>query len=339
MKVIGSRGRVYNRIYTEEEWNEVNKLNKALIDDFLEEYKQRKIKDSTIKQYFNDLRIIMLYIYKELDNKYILELNKKDFRRLSIWLSSTLNMSNARSNRVMSATRSLLTYIENDDDYDYDNNVARKVKGLPKEPVKTDEDNFFLSFEQVMKLRAELIKRGKLQHAVLLMMFFDSGGRRNEVLQIKKKGILEGNKTNIVVGKRGKLFPLVYLDDTKELIREYLNERGEDDIDSLWITGKGENKREATYETLYERVMYMSKVLSEIENKNIQFFPHSLRHTKSEVMSQGLDTRIIDEKTGKPRVFTLQQIQIFLHHTSSNVTEGYLKDHSEDMINEMFNFS
>jgi site-specific recombinase XerD len=333
------RGRVYNRIFDEQEWKEVNQNNKYAMEDFLEEYKQRKIKDSTIKQYFHDLRIVLLYIKRKLNNRDIFDLNKKDFRRFSLWLSDELKVSNARANRVMSAVRSLLTYCEDDDDYDYENNVAKKVKGLPREPVRTNEDDFFLSFEQVMKLREELLNRGRLQDAVLLMLFFDSGGRRNEVFQIIKNGILDGNKTNIVTGKRGKTFPLVYLNDTRDLIANYLKERGEDSIDSLWIMGKGENKRPVTYEALYDRVVAMSKILSEIEGKKIEFFPHSFRHSRCECLLQGHDARIIDKNTGLPKKFTLEEVQLFLHHSDPKTTQSYAKDHTEEIINNMFDFS
>lgn len=331
------RGRVYNRIFDEVEWKEVNPINKNAVEDFLEEYRQRKIKPSTIHQYFHDLRIVLLYIKRKLNNKSIFELGKKDFRRFSLWLSEDLKLSNARTNRLMSAVRSFLTYCEDDDEYEYDNNVAKKVKGLPKEAVKTNEDDFFLTFEQVMKLREELIKRGKLQHAVLLMLMFDSAGRRNEIAQVTKHGLTEGNKTNIVVGKRGKTFPLVYLNDTRELIKQYLEERGEDSIDSLWIVGKGENKRPASYESLYERVVYMSKVLSEIEGKKIEFFPHSLRHSRCECLLEGHDTRLLDEN-GNPKKFSLQEVQEFMHHSDPKTTQDYAKDHTEENIDKMFGF-
>lgn len=330
------RGRVYNRIFNEEDWENVNKENKLIMEDYLEEYKQRKIKPSTISQYKNDLRIVFIYILRELNNNSILNLKKKDFRRFNLWLQD-LNMSNARVNRMMSAMRSMLSYVEDDDDYEYDNNISKKVHGLPKEPVRTNEDNFFLTFEQIMKLREELIKRSELQLAVLLMLSFDSGARRNEVHQVKKQGLLENNKTNIVVGKRGKTFPLIYLDDTKELIKRYLEQRGEDSIDSLWVTGKDENKKPATYESLYDRVVKMSKILSEIEGKEIQFFNHSLRHSRAEVLLQGLDTRILD-KNGQPKKFALEQVQVILHHSDPKTTQLYTKDHTEDMINDMFGF-
>ena len=333
-----TRGRVYNRIYSDEEWVEVNQINIATAQDWIDEYKQRRKKASTIKQYSNDVRIILIYIKRHLNNRNILELNKKDFRNMSIWFSDDLKLSNARANGLMSCVRSLLTFCEEDDEYDYDNNIAKKVKGLPKEAVRTDENNFFLSFKQVMKLRDELVKRGKLQHAVLEMMLYDSAGRRNEIFQINKEGLLDGNKTNMVIGKRGKSFPLVYLNDTREFIKSYLEERGNDNIDCLWIIGEGENKRSATYDSLYDRVVYMSKVLSEIEGKTIEFFPHSFRHSRIECLLQGLDPRIIDPKTGKPKKFTLEEVQKFAHHSDPKTTQDYSKDHTEEEIDSMFGF-
>lgn len=334
-QMSNKRGKVYNKIFNEAEWELVKKENKLIIEDFLEEYRQRKIKDSTIKQYYNDLRIVMLYILRELENKSILELKKKDFRRFSLYLSDTLKVSNARSNRLMSAVRSLLTYIEDDDDYDYEINHSKKVKGLPKEAVRINEDDFFLSFEQVMKLREELIRLDRLQDAVLLMLMFDSGARRNEAYQVEKEGLLDGNRTNIVVGKRGKKFSLVYLNDTRDLIAQYLEQRGEDDISSLWIKGEGELKSPVSYNTLYDRVVSMSRLLSALEGRDIQFFPHSLRHSRCETLLQGEDTRILDEN-GKPKKFTLEQVKLLLNHSSVSVTELYKKDHTDTEVDNMF---
>ena len=160
-------------------------------------------------------------------------MNKKDFRGMSLYFTEECGMSSARVNRLKSSINSLLTFCEEDDDYDYEINMAKKVKGIPRERVRDDDDDFFFTFEEFIKVRDILVEKGKLQSAVLWSLGFDSAGRRNELLQVEKHGLTENNKTNIVVGKRGKKFCLVYLDDTKELIRQYLEERGEDDIDSL----------------------------------------------------------------------------------------------------------
>ena len=331
------RGRIYNNFYTPELWEQVNKENKRIIDDFLAEYKQRKKSKGTINGYFNDLRIIMIYILKELDNRCVLELNKKDFIGLSLYFTEECGMSPARTNRLKSAINSLLTFCEEDDDYEYEINMAKKVKGIPRERVKDNEDNFFFTFDEFIKVRDILVQRGRLQDAVLWSVGFDSAGRRNELFQIEKHGLLDGNKTNIVVGKRGKKFYLVYLDDTKELIRQYLKERGEDSIDSLWIKGTGENKQPITGDALYDRVCSISKILSEVRGEQCNIFPHTMRHSRLECLAQGTDTRLVDEN-GNPQKYPLEQVQVFAHHSDVSTTQGYLKDHSSELIDEMFGF-
>ena len=72
-----SRGKVYNKIYTPEKWELVNKENKDIIEDFLTEYRQQKKSENTIKQYFNDLRLIAIKIMEDFDNKSFLEMTKK----------------------------------------------------------------------------------------------------------------------------------------------------------------------------------------------------------------------------------------------------------------------
>ncbi len=333
-----SRGKIYNKFYTDELWAEVNKENKLILDDFLAEYRQRKMKPGTISGYKNDLRIILIYILTELNNKCILDLKKKDFRGLSLYFTENCGMSPARTNRLKSALNSMLTFCEEDDDYEYEINYAKKVKGIPRERVKDDEDNFFFTFDEFIKVRDILVERGKLQYAVLWSIGFDSAARKNELFQIEKHGLLNGNKTNVVVGKRGKKFQLVYLDDTKELIRQYLEERGDDNIDSLWIKGFGENKMPlSNSNAIYDRICYISKILSEVRGEECYIFPHTMRHSRLECLSQGTDTRLLDEN-GTPRKYPLEEIQIFAHHSDVSTTQTYLKDHSEETIDSMFGF-
>lgn len=332
-----ARGRIYNNFYTSELWAQVNKENKRILDDFLAEYRQRKKAKSTIDGYYQDLRIIFIYILKELDNRCVLELSKKDFRGLSLYFTEECNMSSSRTNRLKSAINSLLTFCEEDDDYDYDVNLAKKIKGIPREKARDNEDNFFFTFDEFIKVRDILVERGDLQLAVLWSLGFDSAGRRNELFQVTKHGLTEGNKTNVVTGKRGKKFPLVYLDDTKELIKRYLDERGDDDINSLWVKGKGDNKSPVTYDSIYNRICSISNILSEVRGEPCEIFPHTMRHSRLECLAQGTDTRLLDEN-GKPRMYPLEQVQVFAHHESCDTTKMYLKDHSEDTINQMFGF-
>ena len=228
-------------------------------------------------------------------------------------------------------------FCEEDDDYDYEINMAKKVKGIPRERVKDDDDDFFFTFEEFIKVRDILVEKGKLQAAVLWSLGFDSAGRRNELFQVTKHGLTDGNKTNTVVGKRGKKFCLVYLDDTKELIRQYLEQRGEDNIDSLWYKNLNGERVPITSDALYDRICSISKILSEVRGEECSIFPHSMRHSRLECLAQGTDTRLLDEN-GNPKKFPLEQVQVFAHHSDVSTTQSYLKDHSDDTINQMFGF-
>ena len=333
---MAGRGRIYNNFYTDELWEQVNKENKKIMEDFLQEYKQRKMSKGTISGYRNDLRIIMIYILRELDNRCVLDLKKKDFRNLSLYFTEECEMSAARTNRLKSAINSLLTFCEDDDDYEYKINYAKKVRGIPKSRVKDDDDDFFFTYDEFIKVRDILVKKEKWQLACLWSIGFDSAARRNELFQVQKHGLLDGNKTNIVVGKRGKKFPLIYLDDTREIIRKYLEWRGDDDIDSLWIKGSGDHKEPISDpNVLYDRIVSISKILSEVRGEPCNIFTHTLRHSRLECLSQGTDLRLLDEN-GNPKKFPLEQIQVFAHHSEPSTTQSYLKDHSEDTINSMF---
>lgn len=336
--MANKRGRVYNRTYTPEKWELVSKENKNILNDFLAEYRQRKKAKGTIDGYFQDLRILFIYIMENLDNKCVLELNKKDFRGIVLTLSEDMQLSSNRVNRMKSAVNSMLTFCEEDDDYDYDINMAKKVAGLPKERVRDNDNDFFFTFDEFIKVRDILIEKNRLQDAVLWSLGFDSAGRKNELYQVVKHGLLDGNKTNIVIGKRGKKFPLVYLDDTREIIKKYLEERGEDNIDSLWIKGKGGDKSPITLDALYDRICSISNILSEIRGENCNIFLHTMRHSRLECLSQGTDLRLVDENN-KPIKFELDKIMKFAHHSDVSTTQLYLMNHDDQEIDAMFGFN
>lgn len=326
-----ARGRVYNRIFNDKEWEEVNKQNKLILDDFLIELQSNKKSKGTINQYKNDLRIIFIYILRFLDNRPITTLTKKHFRNINLWFINELNLSSARCNRLMSAVRSMLTFVEEDDDYDYEINQASKIKGLPREPVR---ETFFLTDEQVKKLYDELMKQKKYIQALYLSLAYDSAGRRNECYQVLKTGLLERNFTNKVIGKRSKKFNLLYFDRTREILEIYLKDRGDDDIESLWVVNNNGVKTLIKYNDLYKYTVEMAEILEKIEDKKIPFNPHSLRHSSLENFSNG--SHYICKKLNKANGFALEELRVLANHSSTQTTEGYLKNKDSDILENMF---
>lgn len=331
-----SNRNVYNSFFDAETWKLVNKENVELMEDFLLELKQNKKSIGTINQYKGDIRIAFLYIYKYLNNRNVLELNKKDFRNYSLYLSGECGLSSARHNRMLSALRSLLTFAESEDDYSYDNNVAKKVRGLGKDPVR---EIFFLTDEQILKLRDELIKQKEYQKASLLMLSYDSAGRKAELAQVKKASFLDPlhSNTNKVIGKRRKTFSLVYFSGTKECVKLWLDQRGEDSIESLWVIGNGENRRAADSENIYEWFMVMRSLLSEMEGKEIDFNVHSLRHSSLQNLSD--NSHYICRELGMTSGFPIEKLKILANHSDISTTSNYLKDSSLEELSAMFNIT
>lgn len=318
------------KVFSTNKWLRVCATNKELLNDFLVELRSNRKSPRTIEQYGCDLRMVLCHILDDMDNKNILEMTRKDFRNIKMWYLTERNVSPARCNRVLSSIHSMLNYAEDDDDYEYDFNRSQKVKGVTKEGVK---EIVFLEDEQIKRLRDYLIEHKEYRLLALLDLFYDSGARRREIWQIKKDGLLDRNYTNVVEGKGGKKFPLVYFSRSKESLKLYLEQRGQDNIESLWVTGDKEHIEEAKYNKIYDWVMIMRKIISDIEQKPIMITPHSFRHSALQNMKNG--THYICKELKKDG-FSLEELKVYAHHNDTGTTEGYLKVNDNDILAEMF---
>lgn len=318
------------RLFNEQDWENLSEENKELYEDYLLELEANGKAKKTIKQYAFDIRAFMCWLVKEKNNKYILDLKRKDFRNFFLKLQRA-GTSAARINRFESSVRNLLEFACVSEDYDYETNYMSHIKGLQKEPVR---EIVFLSDQQVNILIDELLKRKHYQKALWVSLAYDSAARKGELWQVKKNNFLENNQTNIVIGKRGKKFKLIYFDRTKIIFKLYMRQRGKDNFDTLWVTGKGDNKRPLSYEGTYDFVNEFRKILEERTGEKIPVTPHSFRHSSLQAYSDGSHHVLVE--SGKEG-FNIHILQLLAHHSSSSTTEGYLKDQSEEQLAEAFN--
>ena len=320
----------YNRIYTEEKWEKVNKFNKDLLGDYMLQIKSEGKSAGSQKQYFNDSRIIMIYILEQLDNKPLYKLNRKSFRNMVLWMQEN-NMSSARINRMLSTARNLLNFGLDDDDYsdDFEDCKANpsRIKGMQKEKVR---NIVFLSDEEIHIIYNKLMEQEEYSQALLCALMYDSAGRRNEAFQVKRSDIsLEANFTATeVIGKRGKKFRLMYNDMTKEAFKK-LEESRDDNYDTPWLT---RSNTPASYETLYAWVVGWRKIIEETTGEYKEFNAHSWRHSALESLSTG--EHYVARKLGKK--FTIQELKLLAHHEDISTTDSYLRSKDEEMLLEAF---
>lgn len=317
---------VYNRIFTNEKWEQVNSYNKRLLRDYMLQIKSEGKSVASQKQYHNDARIILIYIMEELDNKPMYKLTRKSFRNMILWMQEN-GLSPARINRMLSTTRNLLNFGMDDDEFsdefeDCKANPSR-IKGMQKEKVR---DIVFLTNEEVMKIYDTLIDKKLYSQALLCGLMYDSACRRKEAFQVKRQDLsLDASFTaRDVIGKRGKKFKLMYHDLTKKAF-ELLEKNRTDNSDELWLTRSGEP---ASYETLYAWVISWQKILDNEKNFNA----HSYRHSALENYSTG--EHYVAKKLGKK--FTIQELKLLAHHEDISTTDSYLRNKDEDMLLEAF---
>lgn len=321
---------VYNRTFTPEKWELVNKGNKDIINDFITECKAQKKSVGTQKQYYNDCRIVAIYCLDQLENKCFLDLNKRDFRNFVIYCQEVWELSSARINRLLSCIHMLLNFCENDDDLyeDYTRNASEKVKGLPKEPVR---EITFIPDKVIGELYQKLMKEERYKEATLLALLYDSGCRKNEILQVERASITEdGNATNVVVGKRSKKFKCLYFSRTKESFKKYEATR-EDDNKMLFITQGGNN---ATVGAIYSWVKGWEKDLLEITGEDYSGLNvHTFRHCFVQNFLDGTHYLCAEMNLG---AVPLEKVKTLCHHESSDTTLNYADNNEDKDIEDLF---
>ena len=313
------------RLFNEADWEKVSEENKELYEDYLLELESQGKAKKTIKQYAFDIRAFMCWLVREKNNKYILDLKRRDFRNFFLKMQRA-KASAARINRFQSSIRNLLEYACMSDDYDYPINQMAHIKGLQKEPTR---EIVFLSDQQVNILIDELLKRKHYQKALFVSLAYDSAGRRNELHQIKKNDFLENNQTNTVVGKRGKKFKLIYFNRSKIIYKLWMRQRGDDNFDTLWVTGKGKNKKSMSYEAMYDFVNEFRKILKERTGEKIPLNPHSFRHSCLTNLENGTHHTL--QEIGKDHLDIIL-LQTLAHHSDISTTQSYIKDDSEEQL-------
>lgn len=319
----------YNKQTDTETISKINKYNKSAMEDFLLDLKSRRKSEGTLRMYRHNLLVFFCWIYKELDNCEVYELKKKQLRNFILYLGEQ-GLSSNRINNIKSTVSSFYTYLEDDDDYEEIKiNYMGKVKSVEKELVR---DIVFLTTQQVEYVRKRLIEQEKYQVCLLWDLLTSTGARHNEIHQIKKDWIVEGSNktTNEVVGKRKKKFKICIHKRTHESYRLYMEQRGEDDLEELWINSKGQP---ASYQAIYYWIVTdCREILKEMNGEDIQLNVHSLRHYFADGMVKGYHFLCYD----LDRTFTLQQVQAMLNHSDVSTTMSYCKNDEEGIIDDAF---
>ncbi|MEZ4793386.1 MAG: tyrosine-type recombinase/integrase, partial [Gelidibacter sp.] len=161
-----------------------------------------------------------------------------------------------------------------------------------------------------------------LRNRLIVELFYATGIRRIELVQIKLSHLDLSNKTLKVLGKRNKERFIPLIDSVVVTIKSYLEARnGLKEISNkeyLFLTKKGLK----IYENLVYRIIndYFSKASSKVKRS-----PHILRHSfATHLLNQGANLNAVKELLGHT---SLAATQIYTHNSIAELKKVYSNTH------------
>ena len=184
MRKIAGRKVQRNSIVTNELLAQVNPENIDLGNDFLDYLRSVDRAGSTIDQYKNDLKIFWVYLLQHCNNKFFVELSKRDISKYQSYCLTEWKWSPARMRRVKSTLSSLSNYVENmlDDEFENYRPIVRKIENPVNEKVMVKT---VLEEEQLQNLLDYLVEKQQFDKACMLSLAMNSGRRKSELPRFK----------------------------------------------------------------------------------------------------------------------------------------------------------
>ena len=272
----------------------------------------------TVKAYRKDLEDFLKFISTEYE---INTINQVNYSLIRTWIVALVEkgLTNRSINRKVSALNTYYKFLLKVGDIKANPLSKHKALKISKKiqvpfseaevAMVLDDLNFVNDFESI---------RNKL----IIEIFYSTGIRRIELVQLKLTSIDLDNKTLKVLGKRNKERIVPLLKPVVETANKYFKLRNEldciSDHDSLFLTKKGVK----IYETLVYRIIneYFSLASSKVKKS-----PHILRHSfATHLLNQGANLNAVKELLGHS---SLAATQVYTHNSIAELKKVYYNAH------------
>jgi len=335
-----TRKTVYNSICSPEKLAQVNPENIQLGADFLEYLTSIDRSKSTVDAYHSDLNIFWCWNLDNNNNKFFVDLSKRDIVKYQNYCLNTLGWSPARMRRVKSTLSSLSNYIESmlDDEFTNYRPMIRKIENPAACAVR---EKTILEDEQLQDLLDKLIEKEQYDKACMLALAMNNGRRKAELPRMKvsyftKENVIYGSlyKSPETVttkgrGSRGKQLTVYTLKNGfQKYLDLWLKYREENNITSEWLIPYKEHgvyvDKQVPITTMDSWADTFSSILG------VPFYWHSLRHYFTTACSRsGLPDDVIQMLVGWSDI---SMVQVYKDFSADEQFEKYF---SEDGIKQV----
>ena len=278
---------------------------------------ERNYSSATIRSYAKDLSMFQEFLEEQNPNASWTAVEAEDVREWVIYLMDDQKMAATSVNRRLSAMRSFYKYLRR----------VGRVSINPMEKVVAPKKKRPLPYyvresemDRLLELTAEDRSFKGIRDRLVLMMFYETGIRRAELLGMTDASVDLVTKQIKVTGKRNKQRIIPFGEELESEIKAYQIAReetlGQRTFPALFVTEKGTAMNEKQVSKIVKE--NLSKVTT-IKKRS----PHVLRHSFA--------TAMLNNKAD------LTSIQKLLGHESVSTTEIYTHVSFEELKSEYKN--
>jgi len=273
---------------------------------------EKGLSSLTIKNYKKDIDQLMLFL-----NKNLIDIKSDDIRK-AVAFSHSKGLGSKSLARMISSWRGFFNFLSNH--LNFTHNPALNIKA-PKEKNKLPQT---LTIEQTIKLVDIKDKTylGIRDHAIL-ELFYSSGLRLSELVNLKINDISFSDETLSVTGKGNKTRIVPIGKNAINAIKEWLGERNKtknNDSENSFVF-LNQHGKPLTARSIQYRLKYWAIKQGIPEN----IHPHLLRHSfASHVLQSSQDLRAVQELLGHANISTTQ---IYTHLDFQHLAKIYDQSH------------
>ena len=290
--------------------------NLQAYQDYLQ--KEKNYSSLTLRAYLDDIKSFQKYLQENHDKLPLEEISYSQVRSWIVILVEN-NIANKSINRKISSLKSYYKFLLKIKQIEF--NPLSKHKSL-KVPKKVQIPFSEKELSSVLDMGFIETDFESIRNKLIVELFYTTGIRRAELINLKFNNIDKYNKTLKVLGKRNKERIIPLLNCTVDLINLYNLQRDKLEIiqnpDLLILSKKGKILSETF---VYRMINSYFSTISEKVKKS----PHVLRHTfATHLLNNGADLNSVKELLGHA---SLSSTQIYTHSSLAELQKVYKDAH------------
>lgn len=276
----------------------------------------------TVNAYVNDLLFFQEFLKTNFDQEKLEEVN---YSMIRSWIVSMVDndISNSSVNRKVSSLKSFYKFLLKIKQIESSPLLKHKSLKTPKKiqiPFSEKElDNVLNTLKYAEGFEG-------IRDKLIIDLFYTTGVRRTELINLKTQNVDLSNNTLKVLGKRNKERILPILPIISKQIQIYLSERAQietiKDGEYFFLMLKGVKLNDSF---VYRLINYYFSNVSEKVKKS----PHILRHTfATHMLNNGADLNSVKELLGHS---SLASTQVYTHNSLAELKKVYGNAHPRNI--------